>query len=99
MIDKTFIFDKESGTISELIFKENNNERIFSLFKKEGWDNNQEKRVEVVFKNPNNHILIKDISGNSIEMSFDTLISLKEVIDHVCDFQGIRIFSKTISFK
>lgn len=98
MENKTFILDKESNTISELKFEENANERIFSLFKKEGWDD-KSKRIEVIFKNPNNHIVINDASGNGVEMSFDTLISLKEVIDHVNDIKDVNIFSSTVSFK
>jgi hypothetical protein len=99
MQDKISILCKESGLISELSLVEDEGKRIFTLSKKLGWEKNGEERISIELKNPNNFVEIKDNEGNSLKMSFETLVSLKEAIDHFNDLKNVNVFGPTLSIK
>lgn len=95
MVNKLSIFCEESGDISELIFEEDLDKRIFTLSKNDVLGD----KVQVIFNNPDNFTEIKYSDGKSVKLNFDDIISLKEILDHIDDFKNNRIFNKTIAYK
>lgn len=95
MVNKLSIFCEESGDISELIFEEDLDKRIFTLSKNDVLGD----KVQVIFNNPDNFTEIKYSDGKSVKLNFDDIISLKEILDHIDDFKNNRIFNKTITYK
>lgn len=95
MVNKLSIFCEESGDISELIFEEDLDKRIFTLSKNDVLGD----KVQVIFNNPDNFTEIKYSDGKSVKLNFDDIISLKEILDHIDDFKNNRIFKKTITYK